>query len=86
MQTFDRLAAELDRANLRYAQVENSENEIEFDRAADARLDVEDRLLDCRAESLEQLRRQVDVLKRRAAGGHDVTAAIARWRLPTLPE
>jgi hypothetical protein len=43
-----------------------------------ARLDTEDALLDCRAESFGQLVRQVAILKRRAAGGISVTADVLK--------
>jgi hypothetical protein len=83
-QTFDRLAAALDRANSHYVEVENSENDSEFDHAADAQLEAEDELIDCRAESFDQLVRQVAILKRRASGGFDVAPDLARLSLGPL--
>lgn len=81
--TFEQLAAELDRANRRYQEFvkefENREcDDDEFNPVCDARLDAEDALLDCRAESFEQLVRQVAILKRRAAGGFEISADVAK--------
>jgi transposase len=66
---FDRLVTELDRANLRYAEVEHAENEAAFELAADARLDAEDALLGRNAETLHQRNVQIAILARRAVGG-----------------
>jgi hypothetical protein len=66
---FDRLAAELERANRRYAEVEHAENEAEFEQAADQRLDAEDAVLSREATTLAHLKVQIAIVARRAVGG-----------------
>lgn len=85
---FDRLAAELERANLRYAEVEHTENEAEFEQAADRRSDAEDALLDWRPEFLASLCASMStrfaILKRRAVGGFDVSEDLAKLAVLAL--
>jgi hypothetical protein len=80
MTKFERLVLQLDKANRCYQEVvENREcDDAEFNPVADARLDAEDLLLDCRAESFDQLVRQVAILKRRAAGGISVASDVMK--------
>jgi hypothetical protein len=79
MTQFERLVLKLDRANRRYQEIEKREcDDSEFNPVCDARLDAEDALLDCRAESFDQLVRQVAILKRRAAGGISVATDVLK--------
>ena len=73
--TAERRIAELAEANKRFAEVENTDDEAEFERAADARLDAEDAVLNCEGADLKD---KLTILARRAAGGFDVSTDLIR--------
>ena len=80
MTQFERLVLQFDRANRRYEEVVNRGecDDAEFDPVADARLDVEDALLDRPTESRRHLDIKIRILKRRAAGGISVASDVMK--------